>query len=318
MPAVSEVTALADETTRRLAALSRAAAEAKAALGGVEGGGIRGGGLSSASGSGGGLVEAGSAAPRARVRGRTLTAAGGGLSGGDVSGRINKSAETAASAQSISAALERGDYGSAALSGLPLLRTNKAFVSSMGGLASTGASTTIGVVRGLEAGEMLEHGQYLGALAQLGQAAGAAAEFATYIGMLRGLAPKLIGQLATKGGLYGLAAAAITAGVYWTWRSVVSMEMYTSDELFETRKEAHDDFLQTIEKSTALARMGNLRDAAKLDADMSGRIGHRLAEKALYPVGSPAERFFRWEQARQENVLWLATQRARGGPRVGD
>ena len=101
--------------------------------------------------------------------------------------------------------------------------------------------------------------------------------------------------------------------------SLVGFQAYdTSREIIERADEAADEAMKKIpelqETYFSQARLGNLRTALDASAEMGKLVGSGR-NKWLGDNGSPAEVWYRYDQAKIQNRLWSATESPRAGPR---
>ena len=270
--------AINQELIDSLKEVSRAANEAKAALRGVQTGRVGGASLSGA-GAGASLSGAGgsssvsapviggsvkgrtrksmdtvgtvSQGPAPSIRSRNLRAQSGSSVqlNREMAPAFGKFAETSASFSSISRGLQSGKPLEAAISALPLLRTNKAFWSKMGGGFGMAAVGAIGVVRGLKAGERAKEGDAFGAMSEVGQAIAAGAEFGLMAEMMR----MKTGSLGTAAGMaaVGSMGGTVSRGGSNVFRPVIKsrinmMQKFNRKLAQEMTDEMFDNFPEDL------------------------------------------------------------------------
>lgn len=105
-----------------------------------------------------------------------------------------------------------------------------------------------------------------------------------------------------------------------TLQSVLGFELITpmkelDKKAAERSREALEKAVDAIDKSYSAARLGNLVDAEKEDVKLIGAVGWGFAKKILADIGTPAIRFYHWDNAQRQARLWSKLESPRAGPR---
>ncbi len=287
--------------------VTRAANEAKAALRGVQRGGVGTGGASlSGAGAGASLSGAGQGAsvappviggsrqgmpvkgkgavgtvnrgPVPSARGKNLGAHSGSSQqlNRELAPAFGKFAETSASMSSIGRNLASGRTMEAALSALPLLRTNKTFWAKFGKGAMIGGAGIIGVVRGMEAMKKFGEGDVGGGFAEIGQAAAAGAEFKLLYDMskMQQMQTAVKGLQSARSVGIGVDAAMLGGEVAWEVRQGRKIaDLKRVSDIFSGAK--------GITNMAAVTRIQKQLIASGMDIDKAAKMAVRQFEKSL-------------------------------------